>query len=92
MIRKSEGADAPRSFKVALLPTEHIGKANAHRVARGGDRCVQGAAWCRCGHTRQGALMDKWRMLENPTVARITVSAATLIAVAALVGAGYKWA
>ena len=36
--------------------------------------------------------MDKWRMLENPTVARITVSAATLIAVAALVGAGSKWA
>jgi hypothetical protein len=36
--------------------------------------------------------MDKWRMLNNSTIARITVSAGTLIAVAALVGAGYKWA
>ena len=36
--------------------------------------------------------MDKWRMMGNSTIVRITVSAGTLVAVAALVGAGFKWA
>jgi hypothetical protein len=36
--------------------------------------------------------MDKWRNAKNSTIARITVSGGTLVAVAALVGAGWKWA
>jgi hypothetical protein len=35
--------------------------------------------------------MDKWRNVRNSTVVRITASAGTLVAVAALVGAGWKW-
>jgi len=35
--------------------------------------------------------MDKWSILKNSTAMRITASAGTLIAVAALVGAGFKW-
>ncbi len=35
--------------------------------------------------------MDKWRDLKNSTLARVGASAGTLIAVAALVGAGWKW-
>ncbi len=35
--------------------------------------------------------MDKWRILQNSTVVRISVSAATLVAAAAVVGAGHKW-
>lgn len=35
--------------------------------------------------------MDKWRNARNSTVVRITASAGTLVAVAALVGAGWKW-
>lgn len=35
--------------------------------------------------------MDKWRAAKDSTIARVSVSAATLIAAAAAVGAGYKW-
>lgn len=35
--------------------------------------------------------MDKWRTAKNSTIVRISASAATLVAVAATVGAGYKW-
>lgn len=35
--------------------------------------------------------MDKWSILKNSKIVRITASAGTLVAVAALVGAGYKW-
>lgn len=35
--------------------------------------------------------MDKWRNARTTTIARVTVSAGTLVAVAALVGAGWKW-
>ena len=35
--------------------------------------------------------MDKWRNLRDNTVVRISVSAGTLIAVAGVVGAGWKW-
>lgn len=35
--------------------------------------------------------MDKWRITKNSTVVRITASAGTLVAVAAIVGAGWKW-
>jgi len=35
--------------------------------------------------------MDKWRMTTTQTVVRISASAATIIAAAALVGAGWKW-
>lgn len=35
--------------------------------------------------------MDKWRIVKNSTIIRITASASTLVAVAALVGAGWKW-
>lgn len=36
-------------------------------------------------------IMDKWRIAKS-TVVRLSVSAGTLVAVAAVVGAGYKWA
>jgi len=35
--------------------------------------------------------MDKWTILSNSKVVRITASAATLVAVATIAGAGYKW-
>lgn len=35
--------------------------------------------------------MDKWRNAKNSTIVRISASAATLVAVAATVGAGWKW-
>lgn len=35
--------------------------------------------------------MDKWRAAKDSTIARFSVSAATLVAVAAAVGAGHKW-
>lgn len=35
--------------------------------------------------------MDKWRTAKNSTIVRISASAATLVAVAATVGAGWKW-
>lgn len=35
--------------------------------------------------------MDKWKIFENSTVVRIAAGAGTLIAVAVLAGAGYKW-
>jgi hypothetical protein len=35
--------------------------------------------------------MNKWRTTRNSTVVRIVVSAPTLGAVAAIVGAGGKW-
>lgn len=34
--------------------------------------------------------MDKWRTTRS-TVVRISASAATLVAAAAIVGAGFKW-
>lgn len=36
-------------------------------------------------------IMDKWRTAKNSTIVRISASAATLVAVAATVGAGWKW-
>jgi hypothetical protein len=36
--------------------------------------------------------MNKWTVFQNNTVVRVAVSASTLVAVAALVGAGWKWA
>ena len=35
--------------------------------------------------------MDKWRLTISTTALRITTSSTTLVAVAALVGAGHKW-
>jgi hypothetical protein len=35
--------------------------------------------------------MDKWRILKNSTIVRCVASAGTLVAVAALAGAGWKW-
>jgi len=35
--------------------------------------------------------MDKWTIFNNSKVVRITASASTVVAVAALVGAGFKW-
>lgn len=35
--------------------------------------------------------MDKWRNAKNSTIVRISASAGTLVAVAALAGAGFKW-
>ena len=35
--------------------------------------------------------MDKWTIFNNSKVVRITASASTVVAVAALAGAGFKW-
>jgi len=35
--------------------------------------------------------MHKWNIFQNSTVVRITASAGTLVAVAAIAGAGWKW-
>jgi len=35
--------------------------------------------------------MGKWTVFQNSTVVRIAASAGTLVAVAAIAGAGYKW-
>ena len=35
--------------------------------------------------------MDKWKIIKDSKIAQIGVSAGTLIAVAATVGAGFKW-
>ena len=35
--------------------------------------------------------MDKWRIAKNSTIIRIIASTGTLVAVAALAGAGWKW-
>ena len=39
----------------------------------------------------EGKIMDKWRSAKNSTIIRITASASTLVALAALAGAGFKW-
>lgn len=36
--------------------------------------------------------MNKWTRIQESTAVRIGASAATLIALAAIVGAGWKWA
>ncbi len=36
-------------------------------------------------------IMDKWKIVADSKIARVGASAATLIAVAAVVGAGWKW-
>jgi hypothetical protein len=36
--------------------------------------------------------MDKWTVFSSSKIVRITASASTLVAVAAIVGAGWKWA
>jgi hypothetical protein len=36
-------------------------------------------------------IMDKWRIAKNSTIIRIAASAGTIVAVAALAGAGFKW-
>lgn len=35
--------------------------------------------------------MDKWTIFQSSRIVRITASAGTVIALAALVGAGFKW-
>ncbi len=35
--------------------------------------------------------MNKWNLFQNSKVVRVTASAGTIIAVVAVVGAGYKW-
>ena len=35
--------------------------------------------------------MDKWTILSNSKVVRVAASSTTLIAVAAIAGAGWKW-
>ena len=35
--------------------------------------------------------MNTWRNLKNSTIVRIASSSGTMVAVAALVGAGHKW-
>jgi hypothetical protein len=35
--------------------------------------------------------MDKWKILSNSTAVRATAGVSTLVAVAVVVGAGWKW-
>jgi hypothetical protein len=35
--------------------------------------------------------MDKWRILKKSMIVRYATSAGTLVAIAAVVGAGWKW-
>ncbi len=35
--------------------------------------------------------MNKWKRIQESTVARVTVSAGTIVAIAAIAGAGWKW-
>lgn len=35
--------------------------------------------------------MNKWTIFQNSKVVRVAASAGTLVAVAAVVGAGWKW-
>lgn len=35
--------------------------------------------------------MDKWKIIKDSKIAQIGASAGTVIAVAAIVGAGFKW-
>lgn len=35
--------------------------------------------------------MNKWTIFQNSKVVRVTASAGTIVAVAAIVGAGWKW-
>ncbi len=35
--------------------------------------------------------MNKWSILQNSTVVRVAASTTTMVAVAVIVGAGYKW-
>jgi hypothetical protein len=35
--------------------------------------------------------MNKWTIFQNSKVVRITASAGTLVAIAAVAGAGWKW-
>ena len=44
------------------------------------------------GNQRERTIMDKWRIAKNSTIVRIAASAGTIVAVAALAGAGLKWA
>jgi len=39
----------------------------------------------------KGSIMDKWRSVKNSTIIRVTTSVGTLVALAALAGAGWKW-
>jgi hypothetical protein len=40
---------------------------------------------------RRGPTVDKWIAFSHSKVLRITASATTLVAIAAIVGAGWKW-
>ena len=35
--------------------------------------------------------MGKWTALKNSTIVKVSASAGTLVAVAVVVGAGFKW-
>jgi pheromone shutdown protein TraB len=45
----------------------------------------------RPGPRTKEILMDKWNVFSSSRIVRISASASTLIAVAAIVGAGWKW-
>jgi|GEM_PF-1112467 len=40
---------------------------------------------------RKEITMDKWTILSNSKVVRVSASATTLVAVATIAGAGWKW-
>ena len=85
--------DTGRSVKAAPLPADdtHERRAHSSPPALGGRRGAGAATAARCRSPDEELDMDKWRILQNSTVVRGSASAATLVAAAALVGAGWKW-
>ena len=67
-------------------------QAHAPRIRTSGCRGMAGAA--SVAHANppwKGSIMDKWRSVKNSTIIRVTTSVGTLVALAALAGAGWKW-
>jgi len=57
----------------------------AGRIARARPRFLSSSLYL------EEDIMDKWKIVAESKIARVGASAATLIAVAAVVGAGWKW-
>lgn len=41
--------------------------------------------------SERGGIMSKWKTAQESMIVRVTVSAGSIIAIAAVVGAGVKW-
>jgi len=78
----------------APLPAKqtHGWRAHAPKTCSSGRRSMAGAASVADANPpSKGTIMDKWRIVKNSTIIRVTASLGTLVAFAALAGAGYKW-